>query len=119
MNDIVGISPTANNGGYFLVGKDGGVFAFGDAPLEGSLPGLGTRVNNIVGLAASTTNQGYWIVGSDGHVYAFGDEPTSVALPVQPLPFRRRRAVRDTGSPDPTVGSSPSETRPSKDHCQA
>jgi hypothetical protein len=36
-------------GGYFLVGKDGGVFAFGDATSQGSLPGLGVAVNNVIG----------------------------------------------------------------------
>jgi hypothetical protein len=73
VNDIVGIARTANDGGYFLVGKDGGVFAFGNASFEGSLPGLGNHVNNIIGFAATTTDNGYWVVGSGGHVYAFGD----------------------------------------------
>jgi hypothetical protein len=32
-----------------LIGSDGGVFAYGDAPSLGSLPGLGVTVTNIVG----------------------------------------------------------------------
>ncbi len=39
VHDIKGIVPTSDNRGYFLVGQDGGVFAFGDAPFLGSLPG--------------------------------------------------------------------------------
>jgi hypothetical protein len=71
VNDIVGITPTANGAGYFLVGKDGGIFAFGNAAFEGSLPGIGIHVTNIIGYATAATGQGYWVVGSSGHVYAW------------------------------------------------
>ena len=54
VHDIVGIVPTANDLGYFLVGRDGGVFAFGNAPFIGSLPGRGTDVDDIVGIATSS-----------------------------------------------------------------
>jgi hypothetical protein len=47
--NIVSIVPTGDNGGYWLVGSDGGVFAFGDAPSLGSLPGLNVHVGNVVG----------------------------------------------------------------------
>ena len=30
--------------GYWLTGPDGGIFAFGDAPFDGSLPGIGVKV---------------------------------------------------------------------------
>ncbi len=50
VNDIVGVVPTADGKGYFLVGADGGVFTFGDAPFYGSLPGLGVHVDDIVGV---------------------------------------------------------------------
>ena len=33
---IVGIAGTADGGGYWLLGADGGIFNFGDAPLEGT-----------------------------------------------------------------------------------
>jgi hypothetical protein len=45
----VSIVPTPDGGGYWLIGSDGGVFAFGDATSQGSLPGVGVHVNNIVG----------------------------------------------------------------------
>jgi hypothetical protein len=37
--------------GYWLIGQDGGIFAFGTAPFVGSLPGLSppVHVTNIVG----------------------------------------------------------------------
>ncbi len=35
-------------GGYWMIGSDGGVFAFGDAGFVGSLPGLGVKVSNVV-----------------------------------------------------------------------
>src|SRR5579862_6979755 len=37
VNDIVSMLPTYNGRGYYLVGADGGVFAFGDAKFYGAL----------------------------------------------------------------------------------
>jgi len=67
--------------GYLMTGRDGGVFAFGGAPFEGSLPSLGFVVNDIVGMAATPTGRGYWLVGADGGVFAFGDAPYLGSLP--------------------------------------
>jgi hypothetical protein len=67
--------------GYWMTGSDGGVFALGGAPYEGSLPGLGVTVNDIVGMAATPTGRGYWLVGADGGVFAFGDAPYLGSLP--------------------------------------
>jgi hypothetical protein len=67
--------------GYWMTGADGGVFAFGGAPFEGSLPSLGFAVNDIVGMAATPTGRGYWLVGADGGVFAFGDAPYLGSLP--------------------------------------
>jgi hypothetical protein len=58
--------------GYWLVGGDGGVFAFGDASFFGSLAGV--RLNRpVVGIAATPTGKGYWLVAGDGGVFSFGD----------------------------------------------
>ena len=38
---IVGMVPSADGGGYFMVAADGGVFTFGDAKFEGSCPAIG------------------------------------------------------------------------------
>ena len=65
-------SPVASGEGYWLVGADGGVFAFGDAAFYGSEGGK--RLNaSIVGMAATPDGGGYWLVGADGGVFAFGD----------------------------------------------
>ena len=68
------VSPrVASAGGYWLVGSDGGLFAFGDAGYYGSVPADHVSVGNIVGMAATADGHGYWLVGSDGGLFAFGD----------------------------------------------
>jgi hypothetical protein len=58
--------------GYWLVGIDGGVFAFGDAGFYGSMGGK--QINaSVVGMAGTPDGKGYWIVGADGGIYSFGD----------------------------------------------
>ena len=55
--DIVSIvSPFDGGGGYFLVGADGGIFSFGNAPFYGSLPQIGVHVSNIVGAVPTATS---------------------------------------------------------------
>jgi len=58
--------------GYWLVGDDGGIFSYGDAPFYGS---TGAMVLNrpVVGMAATPDSKGYWLVASDGGIFAFGD----------------------------------------------
>ena len=69
---VVGLAATSDNGGYWMVAADGGVFTFGDAPFEGSLGG--TQLNSpIVGMAPTPDGGGYWLVASDGGVFTFGD----------------------------------------------
>ena len=71
---ISGAAVTPTGKGAWQVGLDGGVFAFGTAPFEGSLPGIGVIPNTpIVGIASTPDGQGYWLVGADGGVFAFGD----------------------------------------------
>ncbi len=67
--------------GYRLVGSDGGVFAFGQASFQGSLPADSVHVNDIVGMTSSPSRQGYTQVGSDGGVFAFGDAVFHGSLP--------------------------------------
>ena len=80
---VVGITPTANRGGYWLVASDGGIFAFGNAGYYGSIPGSGLKPAGsglphslnapIVGMVPSDDGGGYFMVASDGGVFAFGD----------------------------------------------
>ena len=44
--DIVASTPTPTGLGYYMVGADGGVFAFGDATFSGSIQEV---VNDLVG----------------------------------------------------------------------
>ena len=70
---IVGMAEASDNGGYYLVGADGGVFAFGDALFAGSCPSVGGCVGKAVAILPDGTGFGYWIVTDQGAVYAFGD----------------------------------------------
>jgi hypothetical protein len=72
---------TPSAAGYWQVDTFGGVFAYGDAPFLGSLPGLGVRVTNILGMARTPSGRGYWLVGRDGGVFAFGDAQFYGSLP--------------------------------------
>ena len=69
---VVGIASNPAGRGYWLVGSDGGVFAFGNAGFFGSTGN--DRLNApIVGIAATSNGRGYWLVANDGGVFAFGD----------------------------------------------
>jgi hypothetical protein len=67
---VVGIAPSSDGGGYWLVGSDGGIFNFGDAGFFGSL-GASPLPQPVVGITRDTAGPGYWIVGGDGSVYPF------------------------------------------------
>ncbi len=68
---IVGMAPTPDGGGYWMVGSDGGVFASGDAQFYGSTGSL--RLNEpIVGMTATPDDMGYWFTASDGGVFNYG-----------------------------------------------
>ena len=69
---VVGLASTGNDGGFWLVASDGGIFSFGDAEFYGSTGNL--RLNQpIVGMAATPGRKGYWMVASDGGIFSFGD----------------------------------------------
>ena len=72
---IVGMVPSADGGGYFMVASDGGVFAFGDARFAGSCPGIGGCSGAAVAVMPDASGNGYWVVTATGQVYTFGDAP--------------------------------------------
>jgi hypothetical protein len=72
---IVGMVPSADGGGYFMVASDGGVFAFGDARFVGSCPGIGGCSGAAVSVVPDASGNGYWLITQTGNVYAFGDAP--------------------------------------------
>jgi hypothetical protein len=69
---VVGMAPTPDGRGYWLVGGNGAVLAFGDAQSYGSLSGDSLN-QPIVGLAPTADGRGYWLVAADGGVFSFGD----------------------------------------------
>ncbi len=74
---IVGMVPTADGAGYFMVGGDGGVFTFGDAHFEGSCPAIGGCPGGAaVSVIPDGTGHGYWLVTAGGDVTPFGDAPS-------------------------------------------
>jgi Peptidase A4 family/IPT/TIG domain len=72
---IVGLVPSSDGGGYFMVAADGGVFAFGDAQFSGSCPGRGGCAGAGVAVMPDASGNGYWLVTQSGRVYTFGDAP--------------------------------------------
>jgi len=66
------MAATPSGAGYWIVGSDGGVFAYGDADFYGS---MGDKKLNapVVGITATPSGAGYWLIGQDGGVFAFGD----------------------------------------------
>ena len=68
----VNLCAAAGPGGYWLVARDGGIFAFCEARFFGSTGAI--RLNQaIVGMAGTPSGNGYWLVASDGGIFAFGD----------------------------------------------
>jgi hypothetical protein len=72
---IVGMVPSSDGGGYFMVSSDGGVFAFGDAHFAGSCPGIRGCQGSAVAVTPDASGLGYWVATTTGNVYAFGDAP--------------------------------------------
>ena len=76
---VVGITATPDGHGYWLVGADGGVFAFGDAGYYGSWPSQNPPGSTgppwpIIALVSSPDGRGYTLATSNGMGgYVYGD----------------------------------------------
>jgi hypothetical protein len=92
---IVGMVPSHDQGGYFMVASDGGVFAFGDARFAGSCPGIGGCSGAAVAVMPDSTGNGYWLVTATGHVYTFGDAPNYGSPGAGAVPFTSAVATPD------------------------
>ncbi len=68
------VTPTAAlvAGGYWMLGSDGSVHAFGAARSFGDLSGDGGR-SATVDIEATPARAGYWLLDEVGGVHAFGD----------------------------------------------
>jgi hypothetical protein len=77
---IVGMTPTSDGQGYWLVAADGGIFDYGDAGFYGSAGSI--HLNQpIVGMSVSPDGQGYTLVASDGGAFTYGDAHFYGSLP--------------------------------------
>ncbi len=83
---IVGMIPSIDDKGYLMVGMDGGVYAFGDAPFYGSPAGSLSSPNSVTGIALTPDGKGYWVAGLDGSIYSFGDGTPTPILETTPGP---------------------------------
>jgi hypothetical protein len=83
--EIVGSAAAPGRTGYWLVGGDGGVFAFGTAQFYGSAATLPLN-QPVVGIVPTADGGGYWLIAADGGVFAYGN-----ATPIadNPLPTTR------------------------------
>jgi hypothetical protein len=68
---IVGMVPSPNGQGYYMVAADGGVFAF-NSTFAGSCPAIGGCSGAAVAVAPDASGNGYWLATSTGHIYSFG-----------------------------------------------
>ena len=87
---IVGISTSPSVNGYWLAGRDGGVFAFGRATFWGSLPEYRDRQQAppdqkapVAALAGTPDGSGYWVMLTSGHIYAFNDAAKWPQVPAE------------------------------------
>jgi hypothetical protein len=98
---VTGFASTPDGRGYWMVGTDGSVYAFGDAPFFASLATFGivpppvtitgyTRpstvdvsipLSTVSGMARSPDGGGYWLTSLDGGVFGFGDAPFFGSVP--------------------------------------
>jgi hypothetical protein len=81
---ILSMVTTPSGSGYWMMGQDGGIFAYGDANFYGSTGGM--KLNEpAVGMAATPDGGGYWFVASDGGVFSYGDANFYGSMGGQPL----------------------------------
>ena len=76
------VMPSGRNG-YWMLGSDGKVYAFGQAKNLGA-PTLPAGIT-AADLEATPTGDGYWIVDSVGNVYAYGDAAFQGGIPAGSL----------------------------------
>lgn len=80
--DIVCTVPTPTGKGYWDIGSDGGIYAFGDADAFSSNPVVGLKLSRpIVSAVSSPSGKGLLLTGGDGGKFALGDAINYGSLP--------------------------------------
>jgi hypothetical protein len=64
------VKPKPTTTGYWVLGRDSGLYTFGDAPFHG---GAGEIPRPAVSMASTPTGRGYWLLSANGRVSAYGD----------------------------------------------
>ena len=75
---LVGVAPTPDGGGYWVLGANGTPYPFGDAPsvsVSASSPPLSSLKSPMSGLIPDFTGQGFIGVDGSGQAFAYGDAP--------------------------------------------
>ena len=109
--------PPHDGGGYWLAGRDGGIFGYGDAGFFGSAGALPLhRAHRRHG--GHPDGDGYWLVASDGGVFNYGDagffgSAGSLHLNAPSSAWRRPMTAGATGWWPRTGASSATATPPS------
>ncbi|MGH9038984.1 MAG: NHL repeat-containing protein [Acidimicrobiia bacterium] len=78
-------TPAPRRAGYWMLGSDGRIFAFGEARSLGDASTQLPPGAKAVHLEPSPTGDGYWILGNRGDVFAFGDASALGNAPVSEL----------------------------------
>jgi hypothetical protein len=94
-------------GGYWLVGTDGGIFAYGPAHFQGSIDSIGLTITpgvypseGVTGISRSHTGDGYWLVTDTGAVYSFGDAQYHGGASLSDPPAHPIIAIETAGTRD-------------------
>ena len=64
------VKPKPTTTGYWVLGRDTGLYTFGDAPFHG---GPGEIPGPAVSMSPTRTGLGYWLLSANGRVSAYGD----------------------------------------------
>ncbi|MCB0991375.1 MAG: chitobiase/beta-hexosaminidase C-terminal domain-containing protein [Acidimicrobiales bacterium] len=88
---IVDMAATSTGQGVYLLGEDGGVFAFGDAEFYGSTGNIALD-QPIVSMANHATGKGYWFVALDGGVFTFGPDAPFLGSVPEVVPYSQLAA---------------------------
>jgi len=109
---IVAIAAHPDGRGYWLLGRDGGVFAF-DVPFHGSVADR-RPYDQAVNLRVTESGGGYYVAGADGAMFAFGDADRRRERPSHPeeggvvdFALHRSGAPQAAGSAGPASPPAP------------
>jgi hypothetical protein len=80
---VIGVTPSADGGGYGMVTTFGRVLAFGDFRNQGDVSGI-ALTKPIVGISERQAG-GYYLVAADGGIFCFGGAPFFGSMGGRPL----------------------------------